>query len=329
MPLQNFLSSPLKTSLLPPSRDYDDGIICIDTEQVRPQMACCYLVRGGDEYAFIECGTALSVPGLLAVLDARGIRREQVRYVMPTHVHLDHAGGVGLMMRELPQARLVAHPRGAPHLIDPSKLIKGASAVYGEQSMPGLYGEILPVEASRVIVADDGYKLDLGGRELVFMDAPGHARHHYVVWDAQSGGLFTGDVFGLSYREFDGPNGPYLFPTSTPVQFEPDAWFKTLDRMMALQPRWVFLTHYGRVGDLQRLAAGLRAGLGVYQEVARRHAQAPGRHAAIKRELLELALREARELGSPLPEAQGRAILEMDMELNAQGLEVWLDKQAA
>lgn len=319
----------MKPSSLPKSHDYEEDIVCIDTEQVRPQMACCYLIQGGDEYAFIECGTALSVPGLLAILDARGIRREQVRYVMPTHVHLDHAGGVGVLMQALPEARLVAHPRGAPHLIDPSKLIKGASAVYGPENMGKLYGEILPVAESRVIVADDGFKLDLGGRELVFIDAPGHARHHYVVWDAQSRGLFTGDVFGLSYREFDGPQGPYLFPTSTPVQFEPEAWFTTLDRMMALQPRWAFLTHYGRVGHLESLAAGLRAGLAVYQDVARRHAKAPARHQAIKQELMTISLRDARAQGSPLSDVEARAILEMDMELNAQGLEVWLDRQAA
>lgn len=319
----------MKPSPLPHAHEYDDDIVCIDTEQVRPRMACCYLIRGGDEYAFIECGTALSVPGLLAVLDARGIRREQLRYVMPTHVHLDHAGGAGLLMRELPQARLVVHPRGAPHLIDPSKLIQGASAVYGAENMGRLYGEILPTEASRVVVAEDGFRLNLGRRELMFMDAPGHARHHYVVWDARSGGLFTGDVFGLSYREFDGPAGPYLFPTSTPVQFEPQAWLTTLDRMMALQPRWAFLTHYGRVGSLDTLCAGLRAGLSAYQDIARHNASAPDRHRVIKQALMQRALDEAHAQGSPLPDAEARAILDMDMELNAQGLEVWLDRQAA
>lgn len=318
----------MKPKLLPHRFEYDDGIVCIDTEQVRPQMACCYLIRGGDEYAFVECGTAHSVPGLLVTLDALGIRREQVRYIMPTHVHLDHAGGAGLMMREMPQAQLVAHPRGAPHLIDPSKLIKGASAVYGAENMARLYGEILATEESRVIVAEDGFKLNLGGRELIIMDAPGHARHHYVVWDAQSRGLFTGDVFGLSYREFDGPQGPYLFPTSTPVQFEPEAWLKTLDKMMALYPSWAFLTHYGRIGALERLSVGLRTGLVVYQDVARRHAKAPMRQQAIKQALLELSLREARALESPLPDAEARKILDMDMELNAQGLEVWLDRHA-
>lgn len=319
----------MKPSPLPHVREYEDDILCIDTEQVRPQMACCYLIRGGDEYAFVECGTALSVPGLLATLDARGIQHEQVRYVMPTHVHLDHAGGAGVLMRELPRAQLVVHPRGAQHLIDPTKLIQGASAVYGAENMERLYGAILPTEAARVIVAEDGFRISLGGRELMFMDAPGHARHHYVVWDAQSRGLFTGDVFGLSYREFDGPAGPYLFPTSTPVQFEPQAWLATLDRMMALQPRWAFLTHYGRVGDLARLAAGLRTGLAAYQEIALRHAAAAQRHPAIREELMQRALREAREQGSPLPDQDARAILEMDMELNAQGLGVWLDRRAA
>jgi len=318
----------LKITALPHVVDYNDGILCIDTEQVRPQMACCYLLRSGEEYAFVECGTALSVPGLLGVLAALGIGREQVRYVMPTHVHLDHAGGAGLLMRELPAARLVIHPRGARHMVDPSKLIEGASAVYGAHNMARLYGDILPVAEERVIVANDGHALDFSGRELRFLDAPGHAKHHYVIWDAQSRGLFTGDVFGLSYREFDGPQGPYLFPTTTPVQFEPEAWLKTLDRMMALQPQQAFLTHYGRVSDLDRLSARLRSGIAAYQEIARRYVSSAARHADIKNALMELSLREAAELGSPLSASAMRAILDMDMELNAQGLEVWLDRPA-
>lgn len=312
----------------PQAIDYEDGITCIDTEQVRPGMAACYLIRGGDEYAFVECGTALSVPGLLKVLEKRGIRREQVRYVMPTHVHLDHAGGAGLLMQELPNAKLVVHPRGARHMVDPSKLIEGATAVYGAQNMARLYGDILPIAESRVIVADDGYKLSLGGRELLFMDAPGHARHHYVIWDALSGGLFTGDVFGLSYRELDGPQGPYLFPTSTPVQFEPDAWLETLQKMMARKPRYVFLTHYGRLGDVPKLAEDLRRGLAAYIDIGRRYAQSPHRHRVLKAALMEHSLHELARTDCPVSELGIRHVLEFDMELNTQGLEVWLQKDA-
>ncbi len=313
----------------PQTIDYAHHVSCIDTEQQRPGLACCYLMRSGDRYAFVECGTSLSVPGLLRVLEQRGIGVEQVAYVMPTHVHLDHAGGAGLLMSRLPNAQLVIHPRGARHMIDPSKLIEGAAAVYGADQIPAMYGQILPVAEQRVIVAEDNFRLDFSGRELLFLDAPGHARHHYAIWDAASRGLFSGDVFGLSYREADGPQGPYLFPTTTPVQFEPEAWARTLDRFAQLDPAYVYLTHYGRVGNVPKLAHELRRGIASYERLARHHAAAPERHARIKEAITSHALAELRAMNAPLSEQQARALLEFDMELNAQGLEVWLDKQKA
>ena len=197
-----------------------------------------------------------------------GLARERVRYVIPTHVHLDHAGGAGLLMRALPNAKLVVHPRGARHLIDPGKLIAGASAVYGADAVQRMYGEIAPVPEARVIVADDGLRLPDGDGALEFIDSPGHARHHFCVWDAASRGFFTGDSFGLSYREFDTAAGPFVMPTTTPVQFEPEAWRQTLARLLAYAPQWMYLTHYGRVGEVPRLARELGDGIARYERIA-------------------------------------------------------------
>lgn len=320
----------METELKTPNTiEYAHHISCIDTEQVRPGLACCYLLRSGDRYAFVECGTSLSVPGLLRVLEQRGIAPEQVAYVMPTHVHLDHAGGAGLLMSRLPEAQLVMHPRGARHMIDPAKLIEGATAVYGAANFARMYGDIVPVPEARVIVAEDGFRLDFSGRELLFLDAPGHARHHYAIWDAESRGIFSGDAFGLSYREADGPLGPYLLPTTTPVQFEPEAWGRTLDRFLELDPAYVYLTHYGRLGNVRKLAHELRRGIANYERLARHHAAAPDRHQAIKEALTAHALHELRALSAPLSEQQARDLLAFDMELNTQGLEIWLDKQKA
>jgi len=315
------------SAAVPANVDYPNAITCIDTEQVRPGQACCYLIGGGSQYAFVDCGTSLSVPGIKAVLAARGIGLEQIAYVMPTHVHLDHAGGAGLLMRECPNAKLVVHPRGAKHLIDPTALIAGATGVYGPEKMAAMYGEIVPIEASRVIVADDGFRLDLGGRELRFIDAPGHARHHYAIWDAQSRGWFAGDTFGLSYRVFDGPNGATLLPTTTPVQFEPEAWLQTLDRFLAADPAWMYLTHYGRVGNVPQLAADLRGDLAMYQSIALHLADVPDRHARIVEALTLHALEELAAMAAPVSDDTARDWLAFDLELNAQGLGVWLDKQ--
>lgn len=314
---------------LPAVIDYPDNISCIDTEQQRTGLACCYLMRSGNQYAFIECGTSLSVPGLKAVLAERGIGLDQIAYVIPTHVHLDHAGGAGLLLRDCPNAKLVVHPRGARHLVDPSALIAGATAVYGPDNMAAMYGEILPVAADRVIVAEDNFVLDFNGRELLFIDSPGHARHHFSIWDAQSRGWFTGDTFGLSYRMFDGPNGPYLMPTTTPVQFEPEAWLKTIGRYLTVNPAYMFLTHYGRVGNVAQLAADLRGGIAMYQSIATHLADEPDRHARIVEALMLYSLEELAAMSSPVKDDVAREWLAFDIELNTQGLEVWLDKQKA
>lgn len=312
-----------------PAQTLAHGIHCIDTLQERPQMACCYLLQRDGELAFIEAGTSPGVPRLLALLDQLGLSRERVRYVIPTHVHLDHAGGAGALMRALPQARLVAHPRGARHLIDPSKLIAGATAVYGAAAVAAMYGEIVPVPQERVIVAEDGDTLMLGSSPLQFIDTPGHARHHFSVWDAQSAGFFTGDTFGLSYREFDTAAGPFLMPTTTPVQFEPEAWRNTLDRYLSFAPQRMYLTHYGEVSEVSRLAQGLRTGLAQYEALARALINSPQRHERLREALFELTLGQLAAHGCTLPPAQQRELLAMDIELNAQGLGIWLDQQPA
>ena len=295
-------------------------------------MACCYLIERGGDVAFIEAGTSPGVPRLLALLDARGIARERVRYVTPTHVHLDHAGGVGALMAALPNATLVVHARGARHLIDPAKLIAGATAVYGAEAMARMYGEILPVPEARVTSPADGAALPFGDGELVFVDSPGHARHHFSIWDAVSKGFFTGDTFGLSYRDFDDAQGPadvWIMPTTTPVQFEPDAWQATLDRYLSFAPQRMYLTHYSVVENVPVLAAKLRAGLARYVSLGQTLAKAEGRHAKLKAAMFDDALQELRARRNPLPEATVRALLESDIELNAQGMGVWLDQKVA
>lgn len=314
---------------LAPSTPLTHGITLLDTLQERPGMAACYLIERDGELAFVEAGTSPGVPRLLAWLEAQGLAREQVRYVIPTHVHLDHAGGVGTLMAALPEATLVVHPRGARHLIDPTQLIAGATAVYGETFMRDTYGEIQPVPAERVQSAPDGTVLPLGRSRLTVVDAPGHARHHLCLYDPASEGLFTGDVFGLSYREFDSEQGPFLFPTTTPVQFEPEAWQDTLDRLVALAPKRLYLTHFGMVEDVPRLAAVLREGLARYVALARAAPAGAERHDWLKRALERETMAALATHGSRVEEATARRLLAVDMELNAQGLGVWLDKQAA
>ena len=310
--------------------DFDHGITGIDTEYVRPRLDASHLIVEGTEAAFVDTGTTYSVPVLLDALQQKGLSRAQVTYVLLTHVHLDHAGGAGELMRHLPAARIVVHPRGARHIIDPAKLIAGTREVYGAARAHEMYGEIVPVARERVIEVNDGDILKLGGRELLFIDTPGHAYHHYCIIDEINRAIFAGDTFGISYREFDTATGEFIFPTTSPPQFDADAAHASIDRLMSFGPRAIYVTHYSRVTHLKRLSQDLHAGLDAFVRMAREHANAGAeRHqciaAAMRRNLQERLVAH----GCTLSTQTIDAFLKMDIELNTQGLEVWLDRQAA
>lgn len=307
--------------------DYDDGITAIDAYHIRPGLAAIHLMVEGDKAAFIDTGTNFSVPGVLEVMQRKNLRPENVAYVIVTHVHLDHAGGAGEMMRLFPRAMLVVHPRGARHMIDPSRLVAGSIAVYGEEGFHRTYGEIVPVPAERVIEVPHEFTLDLNGRKLLFLDTPGHARHHFCIFDERSGDVFTGDTFGISYREFDVDGREFIFPTTTPVQFEPEAAHDSIDLIMSHHPRTAYLTHYGRVTQLPRLADDLHRMLDGFVTLAEGVRDAGGaRHQRLVEGLESCLLGWLDAHGCRLSPDEARALLENDIELNAQGLEVWLDK---
>ncbi|WP_119717181.1 MBL fold metallo-hydrolase [Cognatilysobacter tabacisoli] len=302
------------------------GITAVDTGFQRPRFDAAYLLVENGRAAFVDCGTNHSQPALLAALAAQGLAPEAVDWLVLTHVHLDHAGGAGALMQALPNATLAVHPRGAPHMVDPARLIAGATAVYGEAEIARSYGSIQPVPAARVRELADGDVIELAGRPLRCIDTPGHARHHLCVWDEASRGWFSGDTFGLSYREFDVDGRAFVLPTTTPVQFEPDALKASIARLLAASPDSVYLTHYGRVGDVPRLAADLVGQIDAMVAIARAADGTPDRHARIVRELADLYVDRARAHGVAMDAAEVTALLAMDIELNAQGLAVWLDR---
>src|SRR5690606_23818691 len=254
-----------------------------------------------------------------------GLDVADVDYVFLTHVHLDHAGGAGELMRHLPRATAVLHPRGARHMIDPAKLIQGSIAVYGESRFRALYGELVPIPAERVTVAGDGHVFTLGGRELTCLHTEGHARHHYCLWDPASRGVFTGDSFGVSYRDFDTANGPFIFPTTTPVQFDPDKAHEAIDRIMSVRPERVYLTHFSEVRDLPRLAADMHRRLDGFVAIARRRAADPDRGRAMRAELFEYLAGELHAHGFAAGPDRLHELLDADVDLNTMGLEHWLD----
>ncbi|MBI5258306.1 MAG: MBL fold metallo-hydrolase [Burkholderiales bacterium] len=314
-------------SSLPDLTSLGDGLHVIDTGFHRPRFDAAYLMVEGGRAAFIDTGTNFAVPRLLAALDALGLAPESVDYVIPTHVHLDHAGGSGLLMQSLPNATLLVHPRGARHLIDPTALYMGALAVYGAEEMARSYGSLRAIDAARVRSPSDGERVELNGRALRFIDTPGHARHHHCIWDERTRGWFTGDTFGLSYRELDTAQGPWVLLTTTPVQFEPEPLRHSIERMLEADPACMYLTHYGRVGEVSRLAGLLFEQIDAMVALGQRLRQVPDRHAALKAALGELCRAQLSRHGVADIDA-GLQALALDIELNAQGLGIWLDREA-
>jgi glyoxylase-like metal-dependent hydrolase (beta-lactamase superfamily II) len=307
---------------------YADGITAIDVDYVRPRLAASHLVVDSGRAAFVDTGTSRSVPNLLAALAARHVDPAQVDWVLTTHVHLDHAGGAGELMRHLPQARCVVHPRGARHLADPAKLIAGSIAVYGEARYRELYGDIVPIPEDRLLVPGDGDRIALGSRTLELIHTPGHALHHYCIVDLDHRRIFPGDNFGISYRDFDVDGREFIMPTTTPVHFDPEAMITSIDRLMSYAPVAMYLTHFGEVRDLQRLAAELKARVEAFAALGRRLATVPERTAAMRSEMFGMLCRWLDAHGYRGDLAERHRLLDDDVELNVQGLEVWIDRAA-
>lgn len=303
------------------------GITAVDTEYLHPGHAASHIIQDAGRAAFVDVGTNYSVPHLLDALDVLGIAREAVDYVFLTHVHLDHAGGAGLLLQALPNARAVLHPRGAPHMTEPEKLVAGTKTVYGEERFNKLYGALVPIPAERMQITQDGMQCQLGQRELEIIHTPGHAMHHYAVVDAAHASIFPGDTFGVSYREMDSARGAFIMPATTPSQFDPDQHVASVERMAAYEPESMYLMHFSRVTDVPRLAKALKERIGALVSITERNAGAPDRYEAIRADMLSLWLRLAHEHGVQLGDAEIAKLLQGDIDLNTQGLIVWLDRR--
>lgn len=298
------------------------GVFTIDAGYFRPGLAAVHLVVDGGEAAFVDTAVGHSVPRLLESLAEAALAPADVRWVLLTHVHLDHAGGAGTLMRALPHAELVVHPRGAPHMIDPAKLVAGTIATYGEDEYRRLYGEILPVDAARVRTVADGDTLGLGARALEFIHTPGHALHHYCIVDAAHRLIFSGDTFGISYREFDTADGEFIFPATTPTHFDPEQAHASIDRLLGYEPVAIYLTHYSRVDSIARLAVDLHSDLDAFADMARREPDTAAVRAALDRHLrARLAAH-----GCRLPSERVGELLALDVDLNAKGLVAWHER---
>ncbi len=311
---------------IPPVIRYDHGISAIDAGYERGDFAAIHFIIEGDRAAIVDTGTNYSVDATLSALRSLGTVPERVDYIILTHVHLDHAGGAGALMKRCPNAMLIVHPRGGRHMIDPSRLWQATVAVYGAERATRVYGEIVPVPKDRVLEVADGAERSMAGRTFLFRDAPGHARHQIAMIDGRSGNVFVGDTLGLSYRELDHAGRCFIVPTSSPTQFEPEALHRSIDMIASYRPQAAYLTHFSEVRDLPRLIPILHRLIEAYVELGRQH-QNDGlqRFAHLHDGMKRVILSEARRQGLPFTDERILDILAVDIELNAQGLESWLD----
>lgn len=231
------------------------------------------------------------------------------------------------MMDAFPNARLVVHPRGARHMADPSRLLEGARAVYGEATAQVLYGDLKPVSLSRIVEASDGMSLDLAGRILTVLDTPGHAKHHISLRDGWTGHIFAGDAFGVSYRELGVYGRAFAFALTSPVQFDPQAIHASIDNILEKQPEAIYLAHFGQVTDVLRLGGDLHRLIDAHCDVARKvHVDGKeGRHGRLVDALRQLLVEERARQGWQIADRRLFEIFSEELDVNAQGLEVWLD----
>jgi glyoxylase-like metal-dependent hydrolase (beta-lactamase superfamily II) len=300
-------------------------LVTIDSD-VTPQFTACYLrlVPDEDECAFLEAHTAHALPRLLGALAAAGRRPESVRWVIVTHAHLDHAAGASALLEACPNATLLAHPRAAKNLIDPSRLIAGAQAVYGEARFAELYGTIRPIPAARVRSLGDGERFDLGNDQLTAHHTAGHAFHHFIVDDPATDTVFTGDTFGLVYPALQGrapgdPHARFAFPSTSPTGFHAEEARRSIVKVLDLGRRFVAPTHFGRWAEKEVIGQQVRRFIDQAEEWLREYDDFEGTTEALEADLraaIWLSFHEA----APWLDDADRQLLGLDVELNAQGL---------
>ena len=239
-------------------------IIAVDCNYVEEAFAASYLMvhegPSGRRGFFVECNTNYAIPYLMDAALLEGLTPDQIDGLVITHVHLDHAGGAGLFLREFPNAKLYAHPRAARHAIDPTKLVASATQVYGEAFMQKLYGTILPCAAERVVILEDRAEIDWSqaGVKLKTHHLRGHANHHLVVIEPSTKTLFSGDAFGVSYPVVNEKRGIVALPSTSPTDFDGPAALASVEWIRDQDLVQVGLTHYGFLRGAEIQVAALQ-----------------------------------------------------------------------
>lgn len=298
--------------------------ITIDCNYIRPQFAAAFLIKEENEGIFIENNTTHSVPFLLEGLNRVGLKTHEVKYIIVTHVHLDHAGGTSALMKKCPNATLIAHPKAAKHLIDPTKLIASATDVYGKSTFEKLYGELTPIDANRVHAVEDGEEISIGTRKLSFFYTRGHANHHICIFDNCSNGVFTGDSFGLAYPSLQS-KGLFIFASTSPTDFDPVEARLSIQKILNTGASRVFLTHFGELKMLSQASFQLNQYLDFSENLMNEMdknldtTEAKKLQSYCEDRIRDYLMNQLRQLSVEVSPEMAE-ILKLDIELNAAGI---------
>ncbi len=245
----------------------------------------CYVLQE-EELTIIETGPSPSVPYIRQGLHKLGYTLEDVKHIIVTHIHLDHAGGVGLLLRECPNANVIVHEKGARHLIDPKRLVAGARAVYGEQFQE-LFEPIIPVPEDRIVIKREGDTLKIGDEcTLAFWDTPGHSNHHLAIYDPVSHGIFSGDTVGIRYEQLVKEGVAFYLPSTSPNQFNPTAMLDAINRMKALNLDVLYFGHYGYTENSKEAFKQIEMWLPIFVDEAKEVHQEGGNYGILRDRLL-------------------------------------------
>ncbi|PSL41759.1 glyoxylase-like metal-dependent hydrolase (beta-lactamase superfamily II) [Planomicrobium soli] len=290
-----------------------------------PERTGTYVIKE-EQVTIVETGPSPSVEHVKKGLEKLGISLEEIRYIIVTHVHLDHAGGAGLLLRDCPNAKVVVHTKGARHLSDPKRLIAGAKAVYAHR-FSGLFEPVVPIPEDRLLAFGESDQLKIGPLcTLEFLDTPGHANHHFSIYDPVSHGVFAGDAVGIRYEQLADEGIDLFLPSTSPNQFDPKAMGKTIERLRAMELGAIYFGHFGMTTKPNAALNQVSAWLPIFVEQARMAAaEGKGPDELAKRlydlvaeKLLKQGVREEHEV---------YPIIELDMQVSAMGLMDFLSKQ--
>ncbi|MFC0270716.1 MBL fold metallo-hydrolase [Metabacillus herbersteinensis] len=248
----------------------DERLTIIDSLDLGMRGRTSTYVLQDEKIALFEPSASPSIPHILEGLKELSIPLEKIDFIIVTHIHLDHAGGAGLLLEKCPNAYLVVHPKGAKHLIDPSRLIAGAQAVYGSE-FNRLFDPIIPIPENRLLIMENADTLKLSDTcTLTFYDSPGHANHHFSIHDSVSNGIFTGDAIGIFYQELLEDGLEFYLPSTSPNQFNPEAMLKSAQMIEKLAVEKIYYSHFGVSSNPNQALSALRKWLPVFLDAAER-----------------------------------------------------------